>query len=67
MTIDEARAFSARDKFNCASREVRMRMRVYPGWVEKGRMTKEQAERELALMRAIEDDYLALAEKDRLL
>ena len=41
------------DMAACAEREVRMRRRVYPRWVESGRMTAAQAEREIALMDAI--------------
>ena len=44
-------------KRDCALREVRMRERVYRRWVADGRMTKENAEREIEIMRAIADDY----------
>ena len=63
----EAVTFTAEDKMNCALRELRMRERVYPGWVEKGRITAEKSERELALMAAIVEDYRALVAKERLL
>lgn len=36
-----------------AEREVRMRERVYPGWVERGRMKQSAADQEIALMKAI--------------
>ena len=56
--------FTAEEKMNCALRELRMRERVYAGWVEKGRMTAEKSERERALMAAIVEDYRALVEKE---
>jgi hypothetical protein len=59
--------FTAEEKMNCALRELRMRERVYPGWVEKGHMTQRKANREKALMAAIVEDYRALAEEERLI
>jgi len=41
----------------CAAREVLLRKRVYPGLVERGRMTQAEADREIAAMQAIADDY----------
>ncbi len=38
-----------------------MRLKVYPRLVEQGRMTKEMAARETALMAEIADDYMELA------
>jgi len=37
----------------CAGRELGMRRRVYPKWVEADRMTEEKAFREIAGMEAI--------------
>jgi hypothetical protein len=37
----------------CVDREIRMRERVYPGWVGRGKMTKENADREIAAMKGI--------------
>ena len=59
--------FTAEDKLTCVLRELQMRERVYPIWVEKGRMSAEKSEREMALMASIVEDYRALAEKERLL
>jgi hypothetical protein len=44
-------------KHLCAARELHMRMRVYPGWVRAGRMKQEDADREIATMAAIVEDY----------
>jgi len=45
------------DKRACIEREIKMRKRVYPRWVEKGTMTQAQADREIATMEAILADY----------
>ena len=49
ITVDDKRA--------CLERELRLRRRVYPRFVKAGRMTPEQAAREIALMQAILADY----------
>jgi hypothetical protein len=50
-------SYSDEDKYRCAIREVKMRRHVYMSRVEQGRMTQEQADREIALMEAIAEDY----------
>ena len=45
------------EKYDCAVRELAMRRRVYTRWVSLGKMTQEKADREIALMQAIADDY----------
>lgn len=49
--------FTAQQKQAAAEREVKMRKRVYPRWVEQGRMTQAKADEEIALMEAIAADY----------
>lgn len=41
------------DQIACVEREITLRERVYPRWVETGRMTEAQAEREILSMRAV--------------
>lgn len=41
------------DLLACAEREVSMRKRVYPRWVEIGRLTQAKADHEIACMQAI--------------
>lgn len=48
---------SRADKIACLTREVAMRERVYPRWIEKGNMTQEKADHELAVMKDILNDY----------
>jgi hypothetical protein len=49
--------YSDEDKFRCADREVKMRKRVYGRWVATGRMTREEADQQIAIMEAIAEDY----------
>lgn len=58
---------TAADKLACAERELKMRQRVYPRWVEDGRMSAGKQAHEIACMEAIVADYRTIAEKDRLL
>jgi hypothetical protein len=41
------------DLAKCARREASMRQRVYPRWVESGKMTQQQADHETDCMNAI--------------
>jgi len=59
--------FTAQEKSDCAAREVKMRMRVYPRWVQDDRMSQAQANREIECMRQIAADYADAAAKERLL
>ncbi len=53
-----------KEKLACAEREVKMRQRVYPTWVTSGRMRQVDADREIATMQAIADDYRSRATED---
>lgn len=53
--------YTNNDKFKCARRELEMRQRVYPGMIERGNLDPRKAQSELDTMRAIMDDYAALA------
>jgi len=55
------------DKRRSAERELGMRRRVYPRWVEIKKMTQAMSDREIAIMEAIVDDYRALEAKERLI
>lgn len=56
---------SIHDQLACAERELSMRKNVYPGWVNKGRMSKGVAQFELAAMRAIVATLRRLDETER--
>ena len=41
------------EQIDCVKREIGMRERVYPKWVQLRRLSQEQADRELGRMRAV--------------
>ncbi|MBN9438959.1 hypothetical protein [Bosea sp. (in: a-proteobacteria)] len=49
-----------------AEREVRFRERVYAGRVQAGKMSREKAAEETAMMKAIAEHLRAQAERDSL-
>lgn len=53
--------FTAEQKHKVAQREVEWRLHVYPGRVQKRTMTREQAEYQIDVMRAIAADYRDLS------
>ena len=54
--------FSDQQKYEAAAREVRFRQRVYARRVAAEKMTKEQADREIAVMEEIAQDYRTKSE-----
>lgn len=67
MTATVTVALDAATLAACAEREAAMRRRVYPRWVESGRMTQGKATAEIKMMEAIAAHFRRLAEKERLL
>lgn len=53
----EAARIPHRDKLAEVRRELALRRRVYPKWVEAGQLGQAQADRQLAALEAIESDY----------
>jgi hypothetical protein len=53
---------TAHDKHRAILREIEMRRSVHPRRIATGSMTKQQADREIAVMEAIAADYEKLAE-----
>lgn len=51
----------------CIEREIAMRKRVYPRWVESGKMTQAKATAEMRAMLAVLDTLRELAKSDLLL
>ena len=54
--------YTDQQKYEAAAREVRFRQRVYARRIEAQRMTQEQADREIAIMAEIAEDYRAKSE-----
>ena len=59
--------YTAQEKLDAVEREIRQRGRVYGRMVATVNMTKKKAEYEIDIMRAIAEDYRALAQKERLI
>lgn len=57
-------AIPLRDQLDCVERELGFRRRVYPGLVERGRMTQEAADRELDRMYAVRDTIQRLVQAE---
>lgn len=59
-----AASFAAAEKLQAVERESRQRRHVYPRLVAAGKMTQRQADRQIAIMLAIEEDYRNLAQDE---
>ena len=58
---------TADQKLKAIRRELAFRRRCYPRWVANGKMTKAEADHEIAAFEAIEADYAALSDQGKLL
>lgn len=56
---------SLQDMLGCARRELAMRKKVYPGWVLRGKMERDEADKELRFMEAIVAHFEAELERER--
>lgn len=56
--------FSAADKLACVKRELQYRIRVYARLVAEKKLTERQAQREIAIMGAIVDDYAEVVKRE---
>lgn len=59
--------FTATEKLQAVQREIGYRRRVYARRVDEGAMSQKLADDQIAIFEAIEADYAALAQKERLL
>ena len=59
--------FTAEEKAKEAAREAALRKRVYENLVNIGEKTRELANKQIAIMNEIADDYAELAKTERLL
>lgn len=55
------------DQVECVEREIAMRKRVYPRWVQNGKMSPQKAARETATMEAVLRTLQREKDKGRLL
>ena len=59
--------FTAEQKLRIVRREIERRQKIYPNRIMTGRMKQSEADWEIAVMEAIEQDYDMAAKKERLL
>jgi len=59
--------YSASDKLKCIKRELAMRERAYPRWVQQNKITQNEANEQIAIMKEIQADYELLEGKERLI
>lgn len=53
------------EMIKCLRRELAMRQRVYPRWVQQAKMKQRDADRELAAMQAVHDTLTKMVEAIR--
>jgi hypothetical protein len=53
------------DKLAELERELAIRFAVYPRWVHAGKLAQQQANRQMAVLKAIREDYLRQSEDER--
>ena len=56
-------AITIEQQIAAVRRELAMRQRVYPGWVEKKKMKQADADYQLAAMQAVHDTLMAIKEE----
>lgn len=56
-----------KDQIACIEREITMRQRVYPRWIEAGRIKQAKADTEIRTMQAVLTTLKSLEEKERLI
>ncbi|MCI4660692.1 MAG: hypothetical protein MRY63_02560 [Neomegalonema sp.] len=64
MTTKQPNPPSLEDLRACAWRELAMRRKFYPKWISAGKISAADADREIALMRAIYE-HLGGTDRDR--
>ena len=60
-------AITNAEKLACAKRELQMRENVYPRWIAQNKIREAEARHQLAVMRAIVEDYKKLVDAERLI
>ena len=58
--------YTAADKLKEVERELYFRRRVYKGMIERNQMTRKTADKQIAIMEAIAEDYRQQLKADEL-
>jgi hypothetical protein len=56
-----------RDQIRCVEREIAMRQRAYPNWVQSGRMSAVMASAEIATMEEVLETLKRVAQREGML
>lgn len=56
MSNSDQSSFTLSEMISEAKREVAVRERVYPKWIERGKLKPSESSRRIALMKAIADE-----------
>ena len=64
LLADHEPAITLADQIGCIEREIGYRVRVYPRWVDRGKISQGEADRQLALMRAVNKTLCRLKAKE---
>lgn len=67
MTLSGRMKMALADEIACIDREIRMRVRVYPRFVEGKRMTQAKADHEIATMTCVLERLKKIEEGERLI
>ncbi len=65
--VKNARIYTEAEKLAAIKREIGWRCRVYPRLIQRGKMTTKESAEQIAVFAAIEKDYEARAQGERLL
>lgn len=52
------------EQIAAVEREIKMRRRVYPRWIDSGKLTQQKADHEIACMEAVLETLEGLAPKN---
>jgi vacuolar-type H+-ATPase subunit C/Vma6 len=55
------------EQLACVEREIAMRKRVYPRWIEAGKITKAKADKEIRTMEAVAETLRGLEQREKLI
>jgi len=58
------KTYSNKEKYLAAARETALRKKVYPRWIQSGKMSEREAAHELAVMAEIAADYKQKSDKE---
>jgi hypothetical protein len=59
--------FTFKQKLEAVEREIKLRKRVYPRWVQDKRMSQPEADRQIAVFEEIREDYERAEKTERLI